>query len=584
MASSTHTLTVPSGMGYHMVQLKDVAPYEPFGYRKYEDITVPRYFFINRKQDRFTINCNYREHGVTKNGKKYGSFKTLFRFSVTLKKNKNATHPSLNVFYHGNIGGTRYSILNITREPAIVLGGFPTGINNLIIHEMLSLIKRQNIFTDEQYTALTRQVTQDLSDTVYSSRTAIKLIYAVAYPLLWNDLTCDDSTIIVSSPDAAPITVKSVRNNYESHPPPVFASPLLRNKTINELAKQLHIHPENQTLFQKTFKTMNTDSLYFLWMTRGLVDAVTQEKILQGIQAELPHYTSGVNQWDIGMTGEYVPYFRSLIRTLNPSSRNIILQDPRLMQSMPELLQFWMKTTPYERKINLTHVKNLDTLKSELVEEVNGKKVASVIDSQTITDLIEWFKDDDIFKTSTWYKPALEGHYAGMVVWLPLDTKTGSYETTFFYGDIKPKSELWEPLFKNEHFISNKTNASGYHIRGTRARRPSPITLSPLMYHAFLTHLQSLTIKTMQKYRMDNTPHNRAFTSFMIILTSSYDTFYPYHKKISKLFTLHKIGLEPTLIEYAVTHNIPIKQVKEYKDIPLHWVEPLLGIPEGKLQ
>lgn len=568
--------------GYHQIRITNIAPYEPFGCRRNEDTTVPRFFFINRKQDRFTINCNYREHGVNSNGKKYGRFKTLFRFTVTLKATK-TNSLSLNVFYHGNIGGRKYRILNITRDPALALGSFPTGLNNLIIHETLSLVKRQKVFSPTKYETINKKIFEELETTTYSSKTAIKLIYALAYPLLWNDLTCEDESIIMTSPDAAPITVKSVRNNYESSPPPVFASPLLRLHTIDEITKKLKIYPSNKKLFKQAFRNMGATPLYYLSMVRGLTDETTQRNILESVLLNKPQYTSGLTTWDTQLTGEYTPHLRSLLKKLNIDACNNILQDPKFIGTAPQLIDFWLKTTPYERNITLTHVVNLEHLKQELVEEVNGRKIKSFVKPEVIKELLDWFNDDDIFKFSEWYKPALEGRYATMTAWMPYVSKNSMYETTFHYSDIDKKSPLWSCIFPDENFSPHKVNSVGFHPRGVKARPEPPISFTPLMYKKFLQHLQQLTKTTMRKQNMEDTPQNRAFTAITIIITMSNDTFTPYNKFVNKTFTLYKLGLHPNLIDYVIRKRLPIKQVKQYQELPLEWVESLLGLNKGAL-
>ena len=305
MQEVTSTPVFP--LGFEQADIK-LEPYEPFGFRSKEDTSVGRFFFINRKADRFTLNCNYRECGVNLNGKKYGRFKKLFSLSVTLRQPKTVGQMSLNVFYQGNIGGHKYKLLNITRNPSLVLGAFPSELNIYIVKEILALVERQKLYTGEQFTILAKQTLTEASSDRFASKTAIQLISRIAFPMLENNLNSNKQVLSLAS-------LKVKNNDYETLVPPTFVTPLIRNSNVETLMSTLKILPGNQDFFKTNIHKWNVDALYYLLVSKGLVDVNTQKRILDVFAMNSnPAYKVTAHSWDEHLTGFYIPRLRLVIK------------------------------------------------------------------------------------------------------------------------------------------------------------------------------------------------------------------------------------------------------------------------------
>lgn len=577
MQEVTSTPVLP--LGFEQADIK-LEPYEPFGFRSKEDTSVGRFFFINRKADRFTLNCNYRECGVNLNGKKYGRFKKLFSFSVTLREPKTVGQMSMNVFYQGNIGGHKYKVLNITRNPSLVLGAFPSELNTFIVKEILQLVQRQNLYPVEQFKQLEKQIFDELNSEAFSSKVAIQLISRVAFPMLENTLNTDDKVLCLAS-------LKIRNNDYETLVAPTFVMPLIRNNNIESLMNGLSILKENREYFTDNITKWNVDALYFLSISRGLVDAPTQKRILDIFATNTnPSYKVTAHSWDENLTGFYIPRLRQVIKTLNKESRNKVLLDAQIVDYFPKLIKLWSRRSKFEKRFKIDKpINSVQELYYELTEELAERKIeTNTIKSGAINALLNDLTDGVIFDVeNTFSGSQISGGYGSMKLWLPADAQeSGSYGSWFYYSEVDRESKLWKPIFEDEYFISSPVEASGFTKRPQHnSANEVPIIFSPKIYLKFLENLKELTLQEMKKQKIEDTQTNRAFTSLMIMLFSSYANFRKYQPMPRKIFTLYKAGLHPVVIDYALKHKKAANTVKEYAGLPLEWVEKLIGVKEG---
>lgn len=564
-------------LGFHPAQIK-IEPYEPFGYRNKEDTNAGRFFFINRKQDRFTLNCNYREHGVNSNGKKYGRFKKLFSLTVTLREPKTVGKMSLNVFYQGNIGGKRYKLLNITRNPSLVLGAFPSELNTYIINEILNLTSRQKFLPANDLKTLEKEIHDSLKTAHYSSETAIKLISRIAYPMLASQLNKNQNVLHISS-------LKIHNNNFETFLPPIFAMPLIREPDVESLMKSLKILPENKEFFTQNIKTWNVDALYYLNIAKGLVDSGTQRKLLNFFAEGNSSYKVTAHSWDEQLTGFYVPRVRQIVKTLNKESRNKILLDSNFIGSLSKLVRLWIGRSKFEKTIRFS--KNINTVSDlyvELAEELAERKIElNTIKNGSINTLLNELNDGSIFSYNDSFDKSLSGGFGAMSVYLPADAQeSGTYKSWFYYGEVNKTSPLWKPIFEDEHFIVSPVEAGGF-IKTVNKNRSTEtqIIFSPKMYLKFLETLKELTLNELKKNKMEFNKTNYAFVALIILVFNSYNGFTKYSPIPRKMFTLYKAGLHPIVIDYALRKKLSTNMVKEYAGLPLEWVEKLLGVREG---
>ena len=569
---------VKAPLGFNRADIK-VEPYEPFGFRNREDMSVGRFFFISRKEDRFTLNCNYREHGVNKNGKKFGRFKKLFSLTVTLRQPKTVGQMSMNVFYQGNIGGHKYKLLNITRNPSLVLGSFPSELNSYIVKEILHLVERQELYNTEEFKKLEEQTFEALNIRPYSSEVAIKLISRIAFPILENPLNHNDNLLHLSS-------LKIQNNNFETLVPPTFVMPLIRQNNIDSLVKMLKILPDNVDFFKKNIKQWNVDSLYYLNISRGLVNSETQKKLLTSfIEKENTHYRVTAHSWDEHLTGFYIPRIRQIIKTLNKESRNKILLDTQLVDYFSKIIHLWVGRSKFEKNVKIN--KNVDNVKDlyyELVEELAERKIEiNTIKPGSINNLLEELVDGEIFKHDNSFDKAISGGFGVLSVWLPAHAQeSGAYQSWFYYGEVDKNSPLWKPIFEDKHFISSPVEASGFTRRHSSQKGTEvPIVLSPKIYLKFLDNLKTLTLQELKKNNMEDTQANRSFTALIILAFNSYNVFKKYSPIPRKMFTLYKAGIHPIVIDYALRNKLSAKTIKEYSGLPLEWIEKLMGVKEG---
>lgn len=553
-------------------------PWEPFGFRNKEDLSVGRFFFINRGQDRFTINCQYREVGTNKNGKQYAHFRKLFNLSVTLRQPKTVGQMSLNVFYGGNIGGTNYKVLNITRNPAIVFGGFNNVLNSFILEEMLDLVERQNMYADEEYVTLKQNALASFEDGGLASKTLCDLISAVAFPIMSNSLNLKDDILKFEN-------ISTDNNNFESKIPPSFVTPLIRLKDIDSLMNVLKILPENQTFFKANINKISLDALYYLNIAYGLVDAKTQRKILDAFFEDKPEshlYRITSHSWDNTLTGYFIPKLRHALKTLNKHSRNAVLSDKELLTYGPKIIKLWLGRSKFERTVKLDA--NFDSVESfykALIEELNGKKLETLTDDSVVKTIINKLNDGDIFQQDKFMGTDIVGQFAGHHVWLPREANRSLiYQTSFSYNNVNRESSLWKPLFEDDLFIASHVDVHGFSTHPFKATGDITIPMVPKMYEKFLTTLDQLTVAELNKRKMDNNSANYSFVALLIIIFSLNQ--YKQYKAIpKKILNLYNAGLNQSIIAYSFRKPLSEKNAKEYVGLPLEWVEKMLGVNEG---
>lgn len=566
--------------GMHKVTF-NIEPYEPFGFRTKEDVNAGRFFWVNRKQDRFTLTCNYREYGVTKNGKKYGRFKKLFSFSVTLRQPKTLNNMSFNVFYHGNVGGRKYNILNVTRNPSLVLGAFPSEINNLIIEEILSLVSRQAFFTQAELENIKDTVSKMKTEENYSSVTCMKLIQHISCPIVKSDFNKDSKLLNLNN-------VKTQRNNFEAFILPAFSMPLVRNKTIDGLIKSLKVHETNIAYFKTNIDKVNINSLYYLNITKNLVDSKTQKTILKKFfEEDTPEYNITARSWDSNLNGAYVSRLRQALRTLNTESRAKVLLDSEFIDYAPRLIKIWLGRSKFEQTFTITEpVNDVKEFYHQLIEYLNERKIElNTIQPNSIINSINRLNQGEVFEEDNTFMKATVGSFGNIKVWLPNDSQnSGMYQTWFAFDEVKKDSPLWKPIFEDDAFIKNPANLLGFYTKSIPATTSSShIVFSPKMYVKFLQNLEQITKQFMSKYKIEDTHNNFSFVALIVIAFYSYD--FPHFRRIKnippKIFNLYNKGLHPAIIEFAVEKRIPENIVEQYSDIPLEWAEKMLGAKQG---
>ena len=563
--------------------LLEMAPYEPFGFRNKEDIKSGRFFWINRKQDRFTLTCNYREHGITKNGKKYGRFKKLFSLSVTLREPKTLGKMSLNVFYHGNVGGRKYNILNVTRNPSIVLGALPSVMNELIIEEILSLAERQKIFNNAELNKIKKTIILMKAEKYYDSVICMKLIQHVTCPVVASAFNQNANSLKLDN-------IKIQKNNFEAFVLPAFIMPLIRNTDIEGLAKKLNIYNSNVAYFKSNISKIDVNALYYLNLTQGLIEAETQRKILNlFISGDSSEFDITARSWDTNLNGLYINKLRQALKTLNITERSKVLLDSRFMDYAPRIIKIWLGRSKFEKKFIISEsVNNVEEFYFYLVEYLNERKIElNTVKPNSITYTLDSLVSSGIFENDNSFSNSIVGTFGGITVWLPKDSQdSGTYQTWFSFNGVKKESPLWKPIFDDDAFIKNPLDLLGFYNKAIPAKPSGEanIVFSPKMYVKFLENLNALTEQVMNKYDIKYTSRNKAFVSLIIIAFYSYD--YAQFRKLKnippKIFNLYVQGLHPNIIEFAIEKRIPENIVSEYKDIPLEWAEKMLGAKEGR--
>ena len=570
---------IKTPMGFHRVNLK-LEPFEPFGFRNREDTSAGRFFFINRKQDRFTLVCNYREHGVNLNGKKYGHFKRLFSLTFTLRKPKTSKHMSMNVFYSGNVGGRRYNLLNITRNSSLVFGAFPTELNTFIISELLELVERQHYCTVDELAEIKNNIDVSVKVQSYTSLILIALTSYFAFPILKNDVNPHRKGL-------QSVNILTNSNNFSAHLPPVFATPLLRLPNVDSLAGYLKIDAKNKELFKNNIDKINLDALYYLSISRGLLDCDSQNKMINKFVKDDPAIESfkvSVHNWDSNLTGNYIPKIRQVLKKLDKVSSNNILGDANFMSYVPKILSVWMSTSKFERSFKIEDINNVKQLHEHIIEEINGKKVVLLEGFKTEIDkLVSKFNDGVIFNKQGFSDADLSGSFGRMQVWMFTEPENnGMYNTSFYYGEVHKTSPLWKTIFEDEQFVSNYNDAAGFSKRSVKpSGREVNIRFTPKIYLNFLQTLDSIVTKLMKQYDIENNKTNYAFVALTVLCFSSYSINFKNFKIPKKIFTLYKAGLDSTVIEYALKKKISEKTAVEYAGLPLEWVEKLVGAREG---
>ena len=556
-------------------------PYEPFGFRNKEDINAGRFFFINRKQDRFTVTCNYREHGVTKNSKKYGRFKKLFSFTITLREPKTLNRMSLNVFYHGNIGGRKYNLLNITRNPSLVLGAFPSDLNNLILDETISLIKRQKYVTPAQLTNIKNKINQFKQQDAYSSLACMKLIQYLSCPVVRSEFNNDASLLSLNN-------IKTQRNNFEALILPAFVMPYIRNTNIDNVFKQLNIYETNIEYVKKHIKQLNINALYYLNITKGLIDETTQTELLQLLlEEDSPEYSITSRSWDANLNGSYIKHLRQALKTLPQQARNKVLLDPEFIDYAPRIIKIWLGRSKFEKKFTIKEtINNVKDFYYHLIEYLNERKIeVNTITPNSIISPIKKLQQGEVFQDDDSLMKATVGTFGSIKIWLPKDAQnSGTYQTWFRFDEVKKDSPLWKPIFDDDAFIKTPSDLVGFYNRVVPdVSQNMHIVFSPKVYAKFLQTLDEVTTSVMRQHDIDDNVNNRAFVSLIVL--AFYSCALPHFRKLkripNKIFTLYKKGLHVSIIEFALYKKIPETVVEEYVGIPLEWAEKMLGAKEG---
>jgi hypothetical protein len=520
-----------------------------------EDYEHPRKYWVNRKEDRFTVSVSFMRSGTTATGKKWYKWLQAYAVSVSIKTNYSG-QKRVNAYF-SELRGSRSYLMNITTKPSEILFPVSEPVMVEIIKETVELAKRQGMLTAYQE-----------GKTSYLPSKAIfsELILSLAYPMVSTTLSEGSNKFKVDSELGVP----------------QFATQLLRMSDSYAMSKYLKLGANSTEAFRNALGLITLNELYILDLIRGFADDETQELIITNAINNKSTYDMA--SWNYYEKALYSPQVRKLFKTVQKESLQSLLRDSTLFISLERVLERWVGLSRPERRIKLS--KGTPTALSfvdSITAAISNSKEELAVEAHSIN---AFFAQINNGKSVTCMQKVASVRFGNSSLAIPAsiseDDKLGRVILALpFNNSINKKSHLWAKAISNPTFVDNKMEIVGYQKNGyIPITSPSLCSFTPKHYLEFLNSILDEADLYLAKYSIDKTVDSRAF-AFSIVLHFMTNARLSANSQMpTKIWKMYKDGFTSELIYQALTLKIPYNRFKEYAGIPTSWVQKVLGLEE----
>jgi hypothetical protein len=548
---------------------------------KNESPAHSRHYFINRKQDRFTLSVRYAETGKNNKGKRWIRWKTLLTFSATYRQPESSSFPNLNLFYTGPFFGANIKgVINVTRNPALVTGTLPPVLISLFIEELEDLLTRNQ-------KAIPYSIPSETFDyNLYKELN--KLLTKTAYPLF--------------SGSHLEKTIQTL---------PSFLTTLFRSPDLEKVCKYLKIDHRSElgAYLKENFNNLKVASFFALEASKGILnpeDILQILKIHENRQEILSNRNTFFKEtskyWDEVATE--IPTLRGILRRMKPKTVITLLSsDYNNISSLNFSLRKWKQnhkilssSSFIESDIPLFGFGDLSKL---LRDEIEAKQAQlpsiSSIEIQFQLEQLCSEKYLTIEKTNKWLPFCLTAkvgpHKMNILQGVPKKYSTFSEDSQQppVYSIVNPSlkqggknSVIWK-ILKNSNFASMSMNNGPLFNSPAARHAPNDIMLSSADYLKFIQSLREVACSDLRKYKMESSSENIALYIATLFLFTYFEVFKKHNGVIPrKFFTLVKAGIKPHMAFSFLNKNISVNNAISMKDIPDNWVLKAIGDDKEK--
>lgn len=543
---------------------------------KNESVSHQRHFFINRKQDRFTLSARYAETGSTPKGKTWVRWRTLFTFSITYRQPANSKFPNINLFYTGPIFGKRIQgVINVTRNPSIVLKGLPLALLNTIYDELTSLLERNDKVVP--FRKLEDMKENEVFDEIYD------LLQDISYPLF-----------------------RGSKIEQLTEKPPSFLTALFRSPSLEDVCEYFKVHVKSDlgSYLNENFRHLNPNSLFMLEASQGILSAEERLELIKIHESrsysDSLHRGEHFNYWE--NSGSEIPALRGIFRrTKNKDVISMLGSDYNNLLELNDSLKEWRKNSKILSASSfrecLSEITTFESLSKVMHEEILIRKENSPsVSIEEIKNQIKDFCDPEFFpweEAKQWGSDSINakiGNYkAAGLTREPVDQKKSSiYSEMYVIHNptaipIDKKSVIWN-LLKTSDFasLSLSTKAAPLFLTEKTHYRKEDILLSSVAYSSFLKNLKAYACADLAKNELEVSQKNISlYISALFIFTRSYQL-----KKYKgviprKFFTLVRGGVAPSMALLFLKQNVSVKNAIALKDAPEKWINKAIGISDN---
>jgi hypothetical protein len=533
-----------------------------------EDTNYARKYWINRKEDRFTLSSSYMRSGHTKTGKQWYKWEQAYAVSVSARKLKNGKR-TVNVYLNNRLGNRIY-LRNFTANPRMIQEYLTEEILAEFLKELQYLAVRAGFVTQERIDDEKSKTTFDTGLQIFS------LLSHIAYPT---------SRTVYTEP-------KNFKTSWDvsyENGVPIFASPLLRLKDNTEIAKELKLGTDATQIFLKKAGSIPVETLYLFQLIAGYATDDTQVKILNDI-VEKGRTSSFISQmWEIEPRTPYTPHIRQILRILPKESLQGIILSHYFYDDMSQTLQQWVGLSRRERNITITEpINELRDALLYITTETKKHKESEAVEDSVFTEFFESINDGKHVKFGH-RGSYVEVMFGGVSSYLSTGFRSSGTANRGRVNNINHGEQLnlehpiWKYIHKSQDFIRNTVDLAGYsHSRELPAfPQGNGGSFSPKLYLEFLNMILAEGDANLKKHGVPLTKQSRSL-AFALVYFSMLKKQSSIYKKISpnsrKIYKLHKLGVDTELIYQSITHGIPMKKIEQYAGLPLVWSQNMLGL------
>lgn len=540
-----------------------------------------RHYFVNRKQDRFTLSVRYAETGKNSKGKRWIRWKTLLTFSATYRQPESSRFPNLNLFYTGPFFGANIKgVINVTRNPSLVTATLPPVLIALFTEELEDLLTRNQ--------KVIPYVISDETPDYHLFKELDKLLIKVSYPLF---------------------SGSHLENTLQTLPS--FLTTLFRSPDLQSVCEYLKVDHENELgLFLKdNFRNLKASSFFALEASKGVLNSEEILQVLKTLENRQENlsdrnafFSETFKYWDKVATE--VPTLRGVFRRMKSETVVTLLSsDYNQMASLNSVLQKWkqnhkiLSTSSFvEPNIPLFTFADLSKV---LRDEIKAKqtKLPSVTETEIQFQLEQLCNEKylTLGEKDKWHTCQLTAkvgdHELRILPGFP--TKYASFvenkEEPSVYAIKNPSltqggknSTIWK-LLKKSNFASMSMNVDPLFISSSTRHISNDITLSSVDYIKFIKSLRELACADLEKHKMETSSENIALYIATLFLFTYSDEFKKYNGVIPrKFFTLVKAEIKPHMAFSFLKKNTSVKNAIAMKDIPDNWVLKAIGLEVEK--
>lgn len=547
---------------HEKIDVAGIRASEPYGFQTKEALDQKRHFYVNRKQDRFTLSARYCETGTTPQGKIWRKWRTLFSFSATLRQPESASSANLNIFYGGVVYGVkRTTVINVTRNTALVLNNWPTPLIEIAFDEIKDLYARNGKTIPDDV--------DELIESVGRRENYNTIITSLAYPLY-----------------------SSTKLGQEFPTIPSSVTQLFRAETVKDFCDYLKISQDSSlsAYVENNFSLLTKETLFMLMSTIGNLDDENRFALVNHIQAntkdkvikvanEKAFFTPVDSSWYLN---EHTATLRGVLRKASKDTTLALFQSDFNEKDFSDLKIVLNKLKTNKKlsvKVSLKgeEPKNITEFVKVLKSKVNAiHEDASSVQHWEILKRLSELCDDKYLSFDNEGNLKIEVGQHKYPVVIKQNKFSSAFSTGPHLNQLNKKGDLWGIIRRTKYMpFTNTVNERKPRIFDENNPK---VVFETTAYLDLLNRLEQHAFETLTKHKMPITKENAAL---VIATVFAYNNFALQKAKgvvPRKYFSLIKLGIDPELVFLFLEHRVSIENAKTLHTLPKQWIYNTLGI------